>query len=629
MLVVANKLSRVVDWVVTKVGTIGGLCDLSLGFIMVYDVFLRFVFRKPTIWVYETSIYLFVAFALLGMTYVQKTDRNIKVDLLISHLSQRTRAFWDTVTMSVSLVYVVILSYYGMHYFLESFARQETSISFWSPPLWPVKFFIPFGASLLSIQYIKDIVTKVHTLRTGSLERGTGIWNSPIFLGSVFAALIGLCLWLYYVQPVVAFVVLMLILLLAGVHIFTALGLVGAIGMFIVFGGSIALNTVPHVTFGALNRFTVCSLPMFILTAHLMFKIGAGEDLFNMCAAWLGRISGSLGMATIFSCAIFAAISASSVATALTIGLIAIPALQAKNYNRPLTYGMIAAGGTLGIMIPPAGSMIIYSAVTEESLGKLFMAGVIPGFLTAGVFMVYVFFVSKFKFKMQTETDMTTSWREKFGSIYKAKWVLVAPVIIIGGIYSGVFTPTEAGSVAAVYTLLMALGRRKMKVSEIPEVILNTAVSGIGILVIIAAALVMGNYMTMLNLPQKAIELVMSSGVSRWGVMGLLGVVYLMMGMFLEIVSIMMITLPVVYPLIIFLGFDGIWFAVAVTLLMEIALITPPVGLNLFVIQGMTKAPLSEVLRGVLPFFLLMLLMVLIVAAFPALSTWLPSVMVG
>jgi len=629
MPVVMNKLSRVIDSIVVRVGIIGGLCALALGFVMVNDVFLRYVFRKPTIWAFETSIYLFVAFVLLGMTYVQKTDRNIKVDLLISRLSPRTRAFWDAVTMSVSLVYVVILSYYGMHYFLESLARQETSISFWSPPLWPVKLLIPVGASLLSIQYIKDIVTKVHTLRTGSLERGTGIWNSPIFLGSVFAVLIAPCLLLYRTQPIIAFVALMLVLLAAGVHIFTALGLAGAIGLFVVFGGSPALSTVPHVTFGALNRFTICSLPMFILTAHLMFKVGAGEDLFNMCTAWLGRIPGSLGMATIFSCAIFAAISASSVATALTIGLIAIPALLAKNYPRPLTYGMIAAGGTLGIMIPPAGSMIIYSAVTEESLGKLFMAGVIPGFLTAGLFMVYVFLVTKFKHKMQTATGTATSWRAKFGAIYKAKWVLVAPIIILGGIYSGVFTPTEAGSVAGVYALFMALGRRKLKVSEIPGVMLNTTVSSIGILVIIAGALVMGNYMTMLNIPQRAIELVMSSGLSRWGVMGLLAVIYLIMGMFLEIVSIMMITLPVVYPLIIFLGFNGIWFAVAVTLLMEIALITPPVGLNLFVIQGMTEAPLGEILRGVLPFFLLMLLMVLIIAAFPALSTWLPSVMVG
>jgi len=603
------------------------LCGLAVG----YEIVARLVFMSPTVWAFEASIMLFMAYTFLTMAELQRTKRHIRVDILTSRFGPDTEKIWNIVTTGMCFIFTLILLIYSIFFTEESIRLMERSPSFWAPLLWPVKASLTVGALILSIQYLKDLTTffAIAKYSEKSKDQG-GVFNNTVLIFAVFIALTGISVFMFVKAPIVAFVMLMITLLMFGVQIFAALGLVGSAGMYLVFGGQNQLFVIPQVTFGAMDNFALVCIPLFVLCGELLNKAGAGKELYEMAAKFCGNLQGGALIATIIACAAFSAISASSVATALTIGVIALPALNAYNYDKRISYGTLAAGGTLGIMIPPSGSMIVYSAVTEESLGKLFIAGIIPGLIIAILFGMYAYLYQKYLSKNKvTEVATKFTWKEKIQSVKNAKWALLTPVIILGGIYGGLFTPLEAAGVAAIYAIVMLVARRKMRFSEFPGVLADCAGSAGTILVIICGALVMGYYMTMLNLSNLVIDSVIKAGFSKWTVIIILMLSFFMLGMFLEVVSIMLITLPIVYPLIISLGFNGVWFAVLMIVNMELALITPPVGLNLFVIQGLEKARLSTILAGVWPYFVIMVIGMVIVALFPGLSLWLPNLMLG
>ena len=607
-------------------GTFAGITMLIAAIITCYEIIARYVFNSPTVWTLEVSVFILIWFGFISIAYVQREGRHIHVDILVSRLSSRTRAIWDVMTMIFSLFFVGILTYYSYDFFIDAFKSHETTLSLFVAPMWVPKLALFAGGTILALQLINDIVSKCNTILTQPLERGEGLRDNPFFLIAAFLTVVGIAVWLYQVAPLAGLVVLMLTLLFAGVPIFAALALVGITGFFFLFGGLQALSAVPHIGYGGLYNFGLACLPLFIIAGQVLADSGVGNELYDLCDKWVGHLPGGLSIATILACAIFAAVAISSVAVAIAIGLIALPSLIAHKYDKRFSYGVLAAGGTLGLMIPPSGTMIIYSMVTEESLGKLFVAGLIPGIILMAMFAVYsVLFCARTGAYEKAEPY---TWKERFGALKTGIWGLLAPLIIVAGIYSGIFTPLEAGAVVAVYALVMSVARGKIKVSQVPRVLKESAANGAMILIIIACALMMGTFMTLLQVPNMVINLIAGSGMPNWAVMVAIMFMYLVLGMFLDVVSVMLITLPVVYPLIIAMGFDGIWFAVLVTLNMEMALITPPVGLNLYVIKGITGAPITDVLRGVFPFFVIMVIGMVLVFLFPQLSTWLPGVMV-
>ncbi len=626
---ILDKLS-VVDNTSRVLGAIASwillLCALAIG----YEILARYVFKSPTIWAFELSIMLFIAYTFLTMADLQRMKRHIRVDILTSKFGPDTERIWEIVTTAMGFLFSLILLVYSVFFSAESIRLQERGPSFWAPLIWPVKSSLTVGTLILSIQYLKDLIAFSVIAKYSEKSKNGDVFNNTKLIFAVFAVLVVISTYMFVKVPILAFVMLMITFLMFGVHIYAALGLVGAAGMYFVFGGQNQLFVIPQVTYGAMDNFALVCIPLFVLCGELLNRAGAGKELYDMAAKFCGNLQGGALIATIVACAAFAAISASSVATALTIGVIALPALNAYNYDKRISYGTLAAGGTLGIMIPPSGSMIVYSAVTEESLGKLFIAGVVPGIIMAVLFSAYAFLYQKY-FSINKVTEVATkfTWREKIESVKNAKWALLTPVIILGGIYGGLFTALEAAAVSAIYAIVMLVARRKMRYSEFPTVLADCAGSAATILVIICGALVMGYYMTMLNLPNLVIDSVIKAGFSKWTVIVILMLAFVVLGMFLEVVSIMLITLPIVYPLIISLGFNGIWFAVLMIVNMELALITPPVGLNLFVIQGLEKAQLSTILEGVWPYFLLMVISLVIVALFPQLSLWLPNLMLG
>lgn len=405
-------------------------------------------------------------------------------------------------------------------------------------------------------------------------------------------------------------------LMLVGVPVAFTLAVLAAIGMYWFNGGALGLSQVPIIAYKALDDFTMSALPMYVLMSQILLFSGVGKELYEMASRWLRHLPGGLALATLVCCGIFAAISGSSVATAVTIGMVAIPEMTARGYDKKAVLGLLAAGGTLGILIPPSVPMIIYGSVTGESVGKLFIAGVLPGILLLLIFMGYA------SWKMRHIKEAPATWAERWQGTRKAIWGLMMPVLIIGGIYSGIFTPTEAAAAGVVFSALVAgLVYRSLSWDNIKKILLSTVATNAMILFIIVGAMLFGFILTSLQIPQAMTEMATSLPVSKWVVFILINILLLVLGCFLETVSILVITLPILYLIITALGFDPIWFAIIMVVNMELALITPPVGLNLFVLKGVDpSSPISTIVRGAAPYAVIMVLFIVLLAVFPWLS---------
>ena len=412
----------------------------------------------------------------------------------------------------------------------------------------------------------------------------------------------------------------LIVILLTGLPIFAGLGLTSLIIMLLTEGN---VNSAADTVFAKLNNGLLTAIPMFAFMAHVMIRAGVVRDLYDAANAMVGHLRGGLGVATILSCTIFAAISGSSVATALTIGSTAIPQMKRYNYLPSYSYGVIAAGGTLGILIPPSGPLILYAIVTEASIGALFLAGLIPGIMMAAIFAVWAMISAGFGGAVvaQPFAGMGVIWAR----IKQSIWALLMPPVVLGGIYLGIFTATEAASIGCLYALVISVliyrsfGLRDLWITAF-ETVRTTAM----LFMILAAAALFGHAVTIIRLPIEIVEQVTAIGLSPAMFVVAVMLLILVLGMFLETISIILITTPIVFPVMLALGIDPIWYGILLMINLELALITPPVGMNLFVIKGIAKAPLSDVIRGALPYAALMLLGLIIVFAVPALSTWLP-----
>ena len=422
---------------------------------------------------------------------------------------------------------------------------------------------------------------------------------------------------------IVGFTLLLLILLASGLPVAFSLGLGGVAGMILFMGGDGALAQLPIIGYKSLDDFVLTAVPMYILMSQILLTGKVGNDLFELANKWLRHLPGGLGIATVMACAVFAAITGSSVACAVTIGAIAIPEMLARGYDRPLVLGAVAAGGTLGILIPPSIPMILYGAITDESIGKLFMSGVIPGVIMTLMFTAIVVYRSR---NLQREAAAT--WNERISALKKSIWGLFLPIIVVGGIYTGIFTPTEAAGIGTVYSLFITFCvYRTLSFKDMPGILNDTIKTTCMIFAIMIGASLFGFVLTILDAPQALTNYVASLETSRWVVFIAINCLLLFLGCILESVSIIFITLPILFPLILSLGFDPIWFNVVMLLNLELALITPPVGMNLFVLQGISPdSKMTDIVKGVIPFGLAMFVLIFILCLFPELATWLPTV---
>lgn len=418
-----------------------------------------------------------------------------------------------------------------------------------------------------------------------------------------------------------AFLILLalILLLFSGVPVAFALG---GLGLALLVLGDLSPLMVPQGLYSVVDNFILLAVPLFLLMSNVLLKGGVGKDLFNAVQSWVGHWPGGLGVATIISCGIFAAISGSSVATAATIGTVAIEEMSSRGYPRPFVLGLVAAGGTLGILIPPSIPMIIYGVVTEESIVDLFFAGIGPGLLLAGLFILFSYVYARFS---TSYTPLAkASWSERKKSSLRALPTILLAVVVIGGIYLGVFTPTESAAIGFAVSLIIVFALRTMTWQKLKQAVMESMQTTVTIFLILAGAKIFGKAITLYRIPQD-ISTIISNNISEVGLFVLaVCLVLLLIGLFLESLSMLLIMVPVLYPSVLSMGIDPIWFGILFVIMIECALITPPVGLNLFVIQAVGNARMQDVIKGVWPFTLIMLLTAYIIYLFPAIALYIP-----
>ena len=423
---------------------------------------------------------------------------------------------------------------------------------------------------------------------------------------------------------IVAFTILLLILLFSGLPVAFALGLSGIAGITMYLGGDGAMAQLPIIGYKSLDDFVLAAIPMYVLMSQILLVGKVGNDLFELANKWLRHLPGGLGIATVIACAIFAAITGSSVACAVTIGSIAIPEMLSRGYDRRLVLGTVAAGGTLGILIPPSIPMILYGAITDESVGKLFMSGVVPGILMMFLFIGVVVFYSR-----DFEREAAAPWSERISALRSSIWGLFLPILVVGGIYTGAFTPTEAAGIGVLYSLFITFFIYKtLGIKDMPGILNDTVKTSCMIYAIMIGAALFGFVLTILDAPQALTAYVAGLDLGKWAIFVAINILLLFLGCILESISIIFITLPILFPLIVSLGFDPIWFNVVMLINLELALITPPVGMNLFVLQGVSpESRMTDIIRGIIPFAAVMALEIFVLCLFPGIATWLPGVL--
>jgi C4-dicarboxylate transporter DctM subunit len=421
-------------------------------------------------------------------------------------------------------------------------------------------------------------------------------------------------------------VVLLFLLFALGVEISICLGIVGVVGLLYLRGFNVGLGVVGSIAWSNASSFSFIAVPLFIFMSGILLHSGIGKGLYSAVARWVSFLPGGLAVASIFSCAIFAAISGSSVATAATIGMIAIPEMERRGYARRLIFGSIAAGGTLGILIPPSVPMIIYGVMTETSIGHLYMAGIIPGVVLAVMFAGFVIGYTMLwpETAPRMEEDRG-SLLDKLRSLYEVAPVALLIFVVLGSMYLGIVTPTEAAALGSFVSLLLAAAFRTLTWRALRDAFHATIRTTSMVLLIIIFASMFSHVMALIGAPTALFKLVTALGLPRWALFTAVFAFLLVIAYALEELSVMIILLPILFPLVTGLGFDPVWFGIIMVVWLEIGLITPPVGLNLFVIQNLMRGTTArDVTVGTTPYVIMMIILVVLLFLVPDLALWLP-----
>lgn len=422
-------------------------------------------------------------------------------------------------------------------------------------------------------------------------------------------------------------ILFLLALMALGMRIGFAMASVGIIGLAVYANPSVATGILSYAPFESASKYTFSVLPMFIFMGQLASSAGYTKELFLSARAWLGRLPGGLVLGTIAGCAAFSACCGSSLATAAAMGKISIPEMRRYGYSEQMAAGSIAAGGTLGILIPPSLFLVLYGVMTETSIGKLLIAGIIPGLLSAAMFMLFAGIKSARNPEMAPPVHDVT-WRQRLSSIKDIWGVAAIAVVVLGSIYTGLCTPTEAASIGAIAVILLGFSTRRLNLKNLKEAYLTTLSSCASLYAIMLGAMLMIPFFTITNAPEIIAQFIINVDIPPILVILALCPVYVILGMFIDSLAIMLITLPVIFPAVMALGFDPIWFGVIQVKFIELGLITPPVGMNLYVIRGIAPdCSMEDIFRGVILFIVADICTLAILILFPKLTLFLPNLM--
>lgn len=427
-------------------------------------------------------------------------------------------------------------------------------------------------------------------------------------------------------------VILLIAGILSGFHVIVALGVTGAVGLTVLAGFVPATSVLATVFYSVVSSFHFSVIPMFLLMGYFAMRAGIGEDMFDAAHKWLGRMRGGLAIASTCAAAAFGAASGSAVGTATLFTKMALPEMLARGYDKRLASASIAISGTLAVLIPPSGLMVIYGILTDTSIGRLLIAGIIPGIVFTVILCLTTYVHVWRRPELAPMSEERYTLRDRFWSLRMAGPLLLTIVVIMGGLYAGIFTPIEAGAVGAVLTLMLAaIRQRGLAGIRLPDVIRETVETTAMIFAIIITALIFSRFMQYSGFTQAIGDLLANSGLNRWMVLLLITIMYIFMGMLMDAPALLAVTLPITHPVLLQLGFDPIWIGVYVVVLAELGAVTPPVGIVCFVVKGAAGnlVTLEDVFRGLPPYIIAALLMLLLLCLFPQIALYLPQTMAG
>jgi len=423
------------------------------------------------------------------------------------------------------------------------------------------------------------------------------------------------------------YAIMIVSLLVGGVWIGTTMGLTGLIGISLLEGTSL-WQSIGDILWNTSNSFTLTAVPLFVFMGEIILRSGISKRFYKGISYWLRPIPGGLAHSNVVGCAIFAAISGSSTATALTIGTVALPEMRARGYDDKFLMGSLAAGGCLGILIPPSIVMIIYGSMVQQSIAKLFMAGVIPGILITILFMIYIMIRALLNPRLAPREVVAVSYKQMFLGLLDC-WPIVALMgFVLGGIYFGVVTPTEAAAIGCSGAIVISLLYREINWASVKEALSNAVAANCMVMFIIVGAQILTFAVVNANIARELSAFLVESPLTRWQFFFLICAMYAVMGCLIDGISMMLLTLPILYPAIEAMGFSGVWFAVVLVIMIEFGQITPPMGLNLVAIHSISGGKqLSEVAKGALPYIVLLAIVVILLYFFPGIALWLPDTM--
>ncbi|QGZ35173.1 TRAP transporter large permease [Stappia indica] len=421
--------------------------------------------------------------------------------------------------------------------------------------------------------------------------------------------------------------VILVVVMFAGVPIAVAMAAVGGLGLTMILGFAPAMAMVGQTTFDTGLSYPLSVVPLFVLMGNLVTRAGLSDELYAACHAWLGHRRGGLAMATAVACGGFSAVCGSSLATAATMGKVALPQMRRYKYDDGLASGVIAAGGTLGILIPPSVILVLYGVTAQQDIAKLFIAGIIPGILGILGYMAAVWLVCWRRPEAGPPAERLP-YRERFRALAGVAGITALFALVIGGIYAGIFTATEAAGIGASGAFVIALARRRLTLATLLETLSDTAATTTMMFMVLIGALIFSNFVNIAGLPAALSGMAAASDLPPWAILLAVLGVYLCLGMVLESLSMVLLTVPIFAPMMAALGYDLVWFGIVVVVVTEISLITPPVGLNVFVLKTvMPDVPLGRIFRGIVPFILADIVRLALIVAVPSLVLLLPGLM--
>lgn len=631
------KLWKNIDNGLDKLIVASGIFATGLTILLAILVFgltmSRYVFRVNIPGLFDGATYLLIVFPFLTVAYTMREKRHVVIDFLTSRLPERTGAILSIAVYSVSLVYVVALGWQSWLWAVFLFKYKAFTGGAFPIPKGALSLVIVFGSFLLTVQVIRFLVYTIRSLPKQTapprLRDSPWLWV-PLF---ITASVVSTALF-YYGNTGAGVALLALTMLFSGMPVFLALGVIGVLGIYL-FIGSASLMQMPIQVYTALNSFPLTCLPLFILGGLIMEGSGIAEDMFRFFELWTGRSRISPLIVTIIVGMVFCAISGSTTATTAVVAGVALPILMRRGFNKALSCGTIA-GATVGSLIPPSIGYVVFAVLTDESIAALFMATMIPALILFAFYYLYVFILAKVSPKSvyeEGQTPVTTvtpvTWKERWSSLKTGVWGLLTPVIILGGIYFGIYTPTEAAGVLVVYAIIVAVFIKRCKLSYLVTSTFRSALTSSMILCIILSAFIFALLISQIKLADALVAWAGAVGLTSLGVIVLLFILLTVLGFFLEAASIKVITLPIFFPLAMAVGINNLWLGVFYQFNSEIGLLTPPVGLNAFIIKGVAgkDVPLATVFKGCTPFVLMMVLVLVIIYFFPQLVTWLPGTM--